>query len=105
MQHADVIVIGAGAAGLSASRELARAGARVTLLEANARPGGRILTEHAISWSQPIELGAEFVHGIEPELAELSEQAALTLDPVVPEHLAVSRRAIEPAKELERVEA
>jgi monoamine oxidase len=105
MPHADVIVIGAGAAGLSASRELSRAGARVTLLEAKARPGGRILTEHAVSWSQPIELGAEFVHDVEPEFVELTEQAELTLDPIVPEHLAVSRRAIEPAKELEHVEA
>jgi monoamine oxidase len=105
MQHADVVVIGAGAAGLSASRELSRGGARVALLEAAPRPGGRILTERASTWSQPIELGAEFVHGAQLELAELAEQAELTLEPIAPHHFAVSRHGIEPAKELEQVAA
>ena len=36
------VVVGAGAAGLMTARELARAGHRVTILEARARCGGRI---------------------------------------------------------------
>jgi monoamine oxidase len=42
-QHSDqIIVIGAGAAGLMAARELGRAGKKVTILEARDRCGGRI---------------------------------------------------------------
>ena len=37
-----IVVVGAGAAGLMAARELARAGRRVTVLEARDRLGGRI---------------------------------------------------------------
>ncbi len=55
---AEVIVVGAGAAGLAASRRLAAAGRSVLLLEARDRLGGRIWTVDG-----PVELGAEFVHG------------------------------------------
>jgi monoamine oxidase len=39
----DVIVIGAGLAGLTAARDLAAAGCDVTVLEARDRAGGRVL--------------------------------------------------------------
>ena len=42
----DTIIIGAGAAGLMAARELVRAGKTVRVLEASDRIGGRIFTIH-----------------------------------------------------------
>lgn len=78
-EAADVIVIGAGMAGLGAARILAEHGLAVTLLEARPRVGGRILTVHSPHEELPIELGAEFVHGRPPELLELIAEAGLTI--------------------------
>lgn len=64
----DVIVIGAGAAGLCAARTLTRAGVSVTILEARHRIGGRIHTLHDPLLPAPVELGAEFVHGRPAEI-------------------------------------
>ena len=66
----DVIVIGAGAAGLAAAAELARAGLFVTILEARDRIGGRMFTQRDPVCQAPIELGAEFIHGLPPEIWE-----------------------------------
>jgi hypothetical protein len=52
---AEVIILGAGAAGLGAARRLARA-------------GGRIHTRHPPSVPVPVELGAEFIHGRPPNI-------------------------------------
>jgi monoamine oxidase len=64
----DVIVLGAGAAGLTAATELGNAGLSVLILEARERIGGRILTLRDASTAFPIELGAEFIHGLAPEI-------------------------------------
>jgi len=63
VRSADVIVIGAGAAGLAAADELARKGARVLVLEARERIGGRCWTRRMAGLQIPVELGAEFIHG------------------------------------------
>jgi monoamine oxidase len=73
----DVVVIGAGMAGLTAARALAEAGQKVLLLEAQDRIGGRILTRHV--GDEAIELGAEFIHGRPPELWALIEEAGLEI--------------------------
>jgi len=73
----DILIVGAGISGLAAARELARAGLRVLVLEAQSRIGGRIFTDHI--GPQVIELGAEFVHGRPPELLDLIEEAGLEL--------------------------
>ena len=67
----DVIILGAGAAGLSAAVELAQAGLKVTILEARDRIGGRIFTKHDPVCDAPVELGAEFIHGRPPEIWKL----------------------------------
>ena len=64
----DVIVIGAGMAGLAAARELTRAGLQVEILEARDRIGGRVHTVRDPSLDYPVEMGAEFVHGLAPEI-------------------------------------
>ena len=77
-----VLVVGAGIAGLSAAAVLAEAGLSVTVLEARARVGGRILTVQAEGTDTPIELGAEFVHGRPPELLQLFDQAGIALEEI-----------------------
>jgi monoamine oxidase len=62
-QFFDVLIVGAGAAGLMAARELVLAGKSVALIEARERIGGRIHTEGFSGFGLPVELGAEFVHG------------------------------------------
>ncbi|MBI0379748.1 FAD-dependent oxidoreductase, partial [Streptomyces albiflaviniger] len=46
--QADVVVIGAGVAGLITARELGRRGAKVVVLEARDRIGGRTWTDHRL---------------------------------------------------------
>ena len=59
----DVIVIGAGAAGLAAADVLSRAGRSVLVLEGRDRVGGRVWTRRMAGLALPVELGAEFLHG------------------------------------------
>ena len=73
----DVLIIGAGAAGLAAARQLHGAGASVLVVEARHRMGGRILTHRAEANDLPLELGAEFVHGRPPAIFDLIEAAGL----------------------------
>ena len=62
----DVLVIGAGVAGLTAARELARRGLSVAVVEARDRTGGRVHTVRDFS-GHPVEGGAEFVHTADAE--------------------------------------
>jgi monoamine oxidase len=67
MNQYDIIVLGAGVAGLAAADVLGNAGLRVAVLEARDRVGGRIYTLPGLAPEHAIELGAEFVHG-KPQL-------------------------------------
>ena len=71
---ADVIVVGAGAAGLTAAAELAETGKSVLILEARDRIGGRMFTLHDPRVHFPIELGAEFIHGRPPEIFDTLQE-------------------------------
>jgi monoamine oxidase len=64
----DLIVVGAGATGLSAAVKVARAGFSVEIVEARSRIGGRMFTLRDPVFDAPIELGAEFIHGLPPEI-------------------------------------
>jgi monoamine oxidase len=74
----DVVVVGAGAAGLAAARTLREHDVRVIVLEARERVGGRIYTRHDVRSPLPIELGAEFLHGAAEEVREVVNKANLT---------------------------
>jgi len=68
---AEVVIIGAGVAGLSAAQVLTRAGISVHVIEARDRIGGRVFTLHQPGLDAGIELGAEFLHGKPPEIWDL----------------------------------
>ncbi|HUR12455.1 MAG TPA: FAD-dependent oxidoreductase, partial [Flavitalea sp.] len=72
-----VIIIGAGAAGLIAARDLSAKGVSVQVLEARDRIGGRVHTYTDQRFSFPVEAGAEFVHGKLPVTFELLRAAGL----------------------------
>ncbi|MGE5703063.1 MAG: FAD-dependent oxidoreductase [Clostridia bacterium] len=74
----DVIVVGAGIAGLAAAHSLQANGRKVLVLEARDRFGGRIWTDYSLK--TPLDLGASWLHGIDygnpvPFLAELYDMA------------------------------
>jgi monoamine oxidase len=75
----DVVVIGAGAAGLAAASFCRQRGVRTVILEARDRIGGRVFTVRDRRSPLPIELGAEFLHGAAEEVREIADTAGLTL--------------------------
>jgi monoamine oxidase len=81
----DVIVIGAGAAGLAAAADLGRAGLSVIILEARERIGGRMFTLRDPVYQAPIELGAEFIHGLPPETWTLLQAEGVRITEVTGE--------------------
>jgi monoamine oxidase len=79
---ADVIVIGAGLAGLQAAWELERAGLKVLVLEARDRVGGRVSTFAGVLGVP--EAGANIVYGEYRRLLEITTRLGLKLDDQVP---------------------
>jgi monoamine oxidase len=73
----DILIIGAGASGLIAARELSRKGKTVTILEARNRAGGRIHTVKDESFDLPVETGAEFIHGDLEYTKQLLDEAGI----------------------------
>lgn len=80
---ADVVVLGAGAAGLAAARSVARRSLQTLVVEARDRVGGRAWSHPAGRAVTPAELGAEFIHGpAEETLALLRDAGAAAVDNV-----------------------
>ncbi len=73
--EADVVVVGAGAAGLAAARRLAALSRRVVVVEARNRVGGRVLSHCFPGLREPADLGAEFIHGPGAETVTLLRES------------------------------
>ena len=77
--HYDVIIVGAGAAGLAAAHALAPAQLNCLVLEARNRPGGRALTYSAPIG--PVDLGAGWLHSADRNpLVAVAQKQGLTID-------------------------
>ncbi len=74
-QDADVIIIGAGVAGLTAARALTRAGASVRVLEARERVGGRTLSQPV--GGDTVDLGGQWVGPHQRHALRLVEELGL----------------------------
>src|SRR6266480_3335072 len=98
LDRPHVLIVGAGAAGLMAARELARAGKTVTILEARERCGGRIHPLSAQIFGYPAEGGAEFVHGAAPVTRALMREAGLALVPIEGVRWSTRKGAFSPAE-------
>jgi monoamine oxidase len=89
----DVLVVGAGAAGIAAARRLAAARLRVAVVEAASQVGGRCVTDTA-SFGVPFDRGAHWIHmpEINP-LARLARQTGLDIYPAPPgQQIRIGRR-------------
>lgn len=80
-----VIVIGAGFAGLAAAYELIQAGFDVTILEARARVGGRVVTFHDMLPGRVIEGGGELIGANHPAWLAYADRFGLAMRDVTEE--------------------
>jgi monoamine oxidase len=79
-RRADVVIIGAGLAGLTAARELAAAGVNVIVLEARNRVGGRTYTRPA-SDGTLLDVGGQWIGPTQDHLEALAEAVGVKIFP------------------------
>lgn len=87
----DVVVVGAGLAGLGAARKLAAAGTRVVVLEARDRVGGRTLNE-PIGDGKVVELGGQWVGPGQDRILKLIPELGLETFPTFGDGLNLTER-------------
>jgi monoamine oxidase len=81
----DVIVVGAGAAGLGAARRLMAAGLAVLVIEARDRLGGRAFTVATAS-GHPVDVGCEWLHSAERnDWVAIAHELGFALDETLPD--------------------
>src|SRR5918997_4222028 len=83
-RDADLVVIGAGLAGLATARAAAAAGASVVVVEARDRVGGRVLNED-IGDGQVVEVGAQWIGPTQDRLAALAGELGVDTFPTYSE--------------------
>lgn len=88
VNQTDVVIVGAGLAGLTAARDLHRAGVRVHILEARDRVGGRTLN-HDLGDGQVVEAGGQFVGPTQNHVLKLAADLGVPLYPAYDEGKAV----------------
>jgi monoamine oxidase len=76
----DVLVLGAGLAGLAAARDLAAAGVDVLVLEARDRPGGRV-EQAVLDDGRVVQMGGEVVGSFHTAYLELAAELELDVEP------------------------
>jgi monoamine oxidase len=74
-READIVVIGAGAAGIAAARRIQAANRKVILIEATSQIGGRCLTDSA-TFEVPFDRGARWMHN--PDTSSMVKLARTT---------------------------
>ena len=89
----DVVIVGAGAAGIAAARRLTAAGVRVVLLEAAGRVGGRCITD-TTTFDVPYDVGAHWLHVPESNpVAKLAPRTGMDIYPAPPgQRVRIGRR-------------
>jgi monoamine oxidase len=80
MTEHDVVVVGAGLAGLACAYDLARAGCDVLVVEARDRPGGRVERQQ-LTDGRFVELGGELVGRVHTHYLGLAAELGLSFEP------------------------
>src|ERR687889_87517 len=83
-EQADVVVVGAGLAGLIAARDLLAANVSVLVLEARERVGGRLLN-HTLANGSVVEVGGQWVGPTQDRVLALAEELGVGLFPTYTE--------------------
>ena len=92
-READIVVIGAGAAGIAAARQIMTANRKVIVVEAGSQIGGRCITD-STTFSVPFDRGARWMHNPETNpMIRLARNAGLDVLPAPPgQKMRIGRR-------------
>ncbi len=81
-EEREVVIVGAGMAGLACAERLSEASVDFVVLEAANRVGGRVLTDHSVAGGRPLEIGALMIHGKHAYTHRWVEESGLHARPI-----------------------
>jgi monoamine oxidase len=98
-READIVVIGAGAAGVAAARRIAAASRKVIVVEAASQVGGRCITDNS-TFDVPFDRGARWIHNPETNpMIRLGRSAGLEIMPAPSgQRIRIGRRYARPSE-------